>query len=72
MKRLLRKQLRENEIAYLKMVKETYKDLIKINDTFTNAEIDLIELGHNSYDGFLWQREILAEYKLFITYYNNN
>ena len=60
--------MNKNEKQYNNMMKLATKEMKKVNDTFTKAEYDLIVTHRCQYDGFLWQKELVSEMKLYITY----
>lgn len=56
------------EYEYDCMMKEETKNIKIINDKFTKSDVDLIITGKCSYGAFLWQKEIVSEIKMYITY----
>lgn len=60
--------INKNEIVYRYMMSKNVKNLGKVDDEFTKAKIDEIIDGECRYDAFLWQRELLSEMKIYITY----
>ena len=60
--------LNENERAYKNMLKKSVKEYNSINDEKTNADISMIINKSCSYGAFSWQKELIVEMKIYITY----
>ena len=61
-------KLNKNEKAYKIMMKRNLKELKKISNDIKRTSIEFIEKGKTGYNAFRWQKELVGEIKLYITY----
>lgn len=62
------KKLNKNEKTYKTMMQKNYKKLKLLLDDEVKSEIEFINNGETSYDAFRWQKKLIRQIRIYITY----